>query len=68
MNLCELIPTLESIAPPALAEDFDTGRIGLVLDSAADIQKIAVALDSTEFDLPQKLAYRTVRYLVSNLT
>jgi putative NIF3 family GTP cyclohydrolase 1 type 2 len=68
MNLRELIPILESIAPPELSEDFDTGRIGLVLDRAADVRKIAVALDSTEFDLPQKLAYRTVRYLVSNLT
>ena len=48
MNLQSLIPILESIAPPALAEDFDTGRIGLVLDRAADIQKIAVALDPTD--------------------
>ena len=37
MNIRELIPTLESIAPPALAEDFDTGRIGLVLDRAASV-------------------------------
>ena len=37
MNLRELIPVLESIAPPALAEDFDTGRIGLVLDRAASV-------------------------------
>ena len=48
MNLQSLIPILESIAPPELAEDFDTGRIGLVLDRAADIQKIAVALDPTD--------------------
>lgn len=45
MNLRELIPILESIAPPALAEDFDFGRIGVVLDRAADIRKIAVVLD-----------------------
>ncbi len=53
MNLRELIPLLESIAPPALAEDFDTGRIGLVLDRAANIRKIAVALDPTDHVLKE---------------
>ncbi len=53
MNLRELISLLESIAPPALAEDFDTGRIGLVLDRAADIRKIAVALDPTDYVLKE---------------
>lgn len=53
MNLRELIPILESIAPPELAEDFDTGRIGLVLDRAADIRKIAVALDPTDYALKE---------------
>ncbi|VVB86980.1 GTP cyclohydrolase 1 type 2 [uncultured archaeon] len=48
MDLKDLIPILESIAPPALAEDFDKGRIGLVLDRAAKIRKIAVALDPTD--------------------
>ena len=53
MNLRELIPILESIAPPALAEDFDAGRIGLVLDRGADIRKIAVALDPTDHVLKE---------------
>ncbi len=53
MNLKELISILESIAPPELAEDFDTGRIGLVLDRAADIRKIAVALDPTDYVLKE---------------
>jgi len=48
MNFKDLIPLLESIAPPSLAEEFDTGRIGLVLDRGADVQKIAVALDPTD--------------------
>ena len=48
MNLKELIPILDSLAPPALAEDFDKGRIGLVLDRGADVRKIAVALDPTD--------------------
>ncbi len=53
MNLRKLISFLESIAPPELAEDFDTGRIGLVLDRAADIRKIAVALDPTDHVLKE---------------
>lgn len=53
MNLRELIPILESIAPPALAEDFDTGRVGLILDRAADVSKIAVALDPTDHVLKE---------------
>lgn len=53
MNLKELIPILESIAPPSLAEDFDTGRISLVLDRGADVRKIAVALDPTDYVLKE---------------
>jgi dinuclear metal center YbgI/SA1388 family protein len=53
MNLHSLIPLIESIAPPALAEDFDIGRIGLVLDRDADVQKIAVALDPTNYVLKE---------------
>lgn len=53
MNLKDLIPLLESIAPPSLAEDFDKGRIGLLLDRSADIRKIAVALDPTDHVLKE---------------
>lgn len=49
----EIIPILETIAPPSLAEDFDIGRIGLVLDRGIDIQKIAVALDPTDLVLKE---------------
>ncbi len=48
MNLNEILPLLETIAPPSLAEDFDCGRIGLVLDRGNEINKIAVALDPTD--------------------
>jgi dinuclear metal center YbgI/SA1388 family protein len=53
MKLTEIIKLLESIAPPELAEESDTGRIGLVLDRAADIQRIAVALDPTDHVLKE---------------
>ncbi len=53
MKLNEIIPILESIAPPELAEDFDKGRIGLVLDRGSEVEKIAVALDPTDFVLKE---------------
>ncbi|MCX9084113.1 MAG: Nif3-like dinuclear metal center hexameric protein [Candidatus Methanoperedens sp.] len=53
MNLKYLETLLETIAPPLLAEDFDIGRIGLVLDRGNDIQKIAVALDPTDLVLKE---------------
>ncbi|MFZ2410613.1 MAG: Nif3-like dinuclear metal center hexameric protein, partial [Candidatus Methanoperedens sp.] len=67
MNLRELIPILESIAPPELAEDFDTGRIGLVLDRAADVRRIAVALDPTDYVL-KKAARLGVNLLITHHT
>ncbi len=51
MQLSNIIPVLEEIAPPELAEDFDAGRIGLTLDLENDVHKIAVALDPTEYVL-----------------
>ena len=53
MKLKDMTPLLESIAPPELAEEFDTGRIGLVLDRGADVQKMAVALDPTDHVLKE---------------
>ncbi len=53
MNPKELFPILESIASPTLAEDFDIGRIGLVLDRASEIRKIAVALDPIDHVLTE---------------
>ncbi|MCE8424493.1 MAG: Nif3-like dinuclear metal center hexameric protein [Candidatus Methanoperedens sp.] len=48
MELKEIISILEGLAPPDLAEDFDTDRIGLVLDRGNRVKKIAVALDPTD--------------------
>jgi len=58
MHLNEIIPILESIAPPELAEDFDRGRIGLVLHRAEKITKIAIALDPTNHVLKETARYR----------
>jgi len=52
MKQMELIERLERIAPPEIADDFDVGRIGLVIDllyeKNREIQRIAVALDVTK--------------------
>lgn len=48
MHLSTVISVLEQIAPPENAAEFDTGRIGLNLNLNNDIQKIAVALDTTD--------------------
>ena len=53
MHIKEIIPLLETIAPPSLSEDFDHGKIGLVLDRGSNIQKIAVALDPTDLVLKE---------------
>ncbi|MGP8321370.1 MAG: Nif3-like dinuclear metal center hexameric protein [Methanosarcinaceae archaeon] len=51
MNISSIIPVLEQIAPPDLAEDFDEGKIGAILNLGNDIKKIAVALDPTDYVL-----------------
>lgn len=47
MDLDDIIALLEGIAPPDLAEEFDEGRIGLVVEGKADVETIACALDAT---------------------
>lgn len=49
MKVQSLISRLEEIAPPGLAEEYDAGRIGLILKGAEDIEKAAVALDPTPY-------------------
>ena len=51
MKISTIIPVLEQIAPPELAEDFDEGKIGAILNLDNDIEKIAVALDPTDYVL-----------------
>lgn len=53
MKLGKIVEVLEEIAPSDLAEDFDKGRIGLILDLENDVNKIAVALDANAYTLKQ---------------
>jgi dinuclear metal center YbgI/SA1388 family protein len=51
MELDKIVQILEEIAPPELADDFDEGKIGLILDLKNDIKRIAVALDANPYTL-----------------
>ncbi|AEH60544.1 protein of unknown function DUF34 [Methanosalsum zhilinae DSM 4017] len=51
MKLSEISHILEKIAPSELAEDFDHGKIGPVIDLGNEINKIAVSLDATDYVL-----------------
>ncbi len=49
MQLNALIATLEAIAPPALADPIDEGRIGLIARGNDEVNTVAVALDPTAY-------------------
>jgi dinuclear metal center YbgI/SA1388 family protein len=51
MKLTKIVQVLEDIAPPELADDFDKGRIGLILGLKDDVNRIAVALDANSYVL-----------------
>lgn len=47
MNLGTFIEVMERLAPPFLADDFDQGKIGLVVEGRSQINKVCCALDVT---------------------
>jgi len=49
MQLRAFIAEMEQLAPPDLAEDFDTGKIGLIVEGRAEIGRVCCALDATPF-------------------
>ncbi|MBN1432850.1 MAG: Nif3-like dinuclear metal center hexameric protein [Methanomicrobiaceae archaeon] len=49
MDTGRLISILEEIAPPELAEEFDEGRIGLIVEGRNEIESVACSLDATPF-------------------
>lgn len=51
MELAKIVEILEEIAPPELADDFDKGRIGLILNLENNVERIAVALDANPYVL-----------------
>lgn len=47
MDIREFISGMEMVAPPGLAEEFDSGRIGLIIEGKTDINRIFCALDAS---------------------
>lgn len=48
MHLRAFIDEMERLAPPDLAEEFDCGRIGLVVEGRPEISTVCCALDATD--------------------
>ncbi len=48
MDITRFIAILEQIAMPALAEDYDAGRIGLIVEGKEEIGTVCCALDATQ--------------------
>ena len=58
MELVNIVEILEKIAPPELADDFDEGRIGLILGMENNIERIVVALDANSYVLKKAAEMR----------
>ena len=56
MHLHAFTEEMEIFAPPALAEEFDAGRIGLVVEGRPEIGTICCALDATPAVVRQVVA------------
>jgi dinuclear metal center YbgI/SA1388 family protein len=53
MHVGAFIEEMEQLAPPGLAEDFDAGKIGLVVEGKEEILRVCCALDATPFVVKQ---------------
>jgi dinuclear metal center YbgI/SA1388 family protein len=53
MHVGAFIEEMEQLAPPGLAEDFDAGKIGLVVEGKKEILRVCCALDATPFVVKQ---------------
>jgi dinuclear metal center YbgI/SA1388 family protein len=49
MHVRAFIEEMERLAPPDLAEDFDAGKIGLVVEGRGEIVRVCCALDATPY-------------------
>jgi dinuclear metal center YbgI/SA1388 family protein len=53
MHVGAFIEEMEQLAPPYLAEEFDAGKIGLVVEGKEEILRVCCALDATPFVVKQ---------------
>jgi dinuclear metal center YbgI/SA1388 family protein len=47
MHIDRFVEMMEGVAPPELAEDFDCGRIGVIIEGRPDVKAVCCALDVT---------------------
>jgi len=47
MHVRDFTAEMEALAPPSLAEEFDCGRIGLIVEGTPEIHTVCCALDAT---------------------
>jgi len=47
MQIGAFIEEMEQVAPPVLAEEFDSGKIGLIVEGRITINRVCCALDAT---------------------
>lgn len=57
MDVDAFIRELERIAPPALAEPFDEGRIGMIIDRQGEVHTVCCALDATPSVVEEAIRY-----------
>ena len=48
MDIHEFVTAMEQVAPPELAEEYDAGRIGLIVEGRSDLGTVCCALDATQ--------------------
>jgi dinuclear metal center YbgI/SA1388 family protein len=58
MHVRAFIEEMERLAPPHLAEDFDAGKIGLIVEGTPEISTICCALDATPLVVKRAVAAR----------
>jgi len=64
MHVHDFTGAMETIAPPSLAEEFDAGRIGLIVEGAQEIHTVCCALDATPRVVRAALAARAEMLVV----
>jgi len=64
MDVHTFIEEMEKIAPPGLAEDFDAGKIGLIVEGDREISRVCCALDATPFVVKRAAAVKADMLLV----
>ena len=67
MDIRGFISGMEVVAPPGLAEEFDTGRIGLIIEGKKDINRVCCALDAS-FRVVEEAVRQQVDMLVVHHT